>query len=202
VKRIKLLHFVRPAPKISLPFFRISANHKHIPRPQEGRFAIVTGVGRGMRWTRSCCETSSMARTVKSCGPDPPTLGSSLRDSRRRWWLKSPVHQGEREAAVKTVAQGMPVVSAGPVVTAACVFCCRRAMGAASIRHSLRPLLIEDAIVCKIRTLSRRGNAEPCPQTPPSFRGATKSRAITTIGSMVSGLAAPRRPGLTKARGV
>jgi hypothetical protein len=29
------------------------------------------------------------------------------------------------------------------VVTAACYFCCRRAMGAACIRHSLRPLLVE-----------------------------------------------------------
>ncbi len=34
----------------------------------------------------------------------------------------------------------MPVVSAEPVVTAACVFCCRRAMGAACTRHSPRPL--------------------------------------------------------------
>jgi hypothetical protein len=31
-------------------------------------------------------------------------------------------------------------MSAGPVVTAACFFCCRRAMGEASARHSLRPL--------------------------------------------------------------
>jgi hypothetical protein len=35
----------------------------------------------------------------------------------------------------------MPVVLALPVVTAACFFCCRRAMGAACIRHSLRPLM-------------------------------------------------------------
>jgi hypothetical protein len=37
----------------------------------------------------------------------------------------------------------MPVDPAEPVVTAACVFCCRRAMGEALTRHSLRPLLIE-----------------------------------------------------------
>jgi hypothetical protein len=41
---------------------------------------------------------------------------------------------------VKTIAQGMPVDPAPPVVTAACFFCCRRAMGEAITRHSLRPL--------------------------------------------------------------
>jgi hypothetical protein len=41
---------------------------------------------------------------------------------------------------VKTIAQGMPVDLAEPVVTAACFFCCRRAMGEAITRHSLRPL--------------------------------------------------------------
>ena len=51
-----------------------------------------------------------------------------------------PGHRGERGAAVKTIAQGMPVDPAEPVVTAACVFCCRRAMGEAITRHSLRPL--------------------------------------------------------------
>ncbi len=43
---------------------------------------------------------------------------------------------GEHGAAVKTIAQGRPVVSANPVVTAACFSCCRRAMGAASTRPS------------------------------------------------------------------
>jgi len=37
----------------------------------------------------------------------------------------------------------MPDVPALPVVTAACFFCCRRAMGAACTRHSLRPLVFE-----------------------------------------------------------
>jgi hypothetical protein len=41
---------------------------------------------------------------------------------------------------VKAIAQGMPVDLAEPVVTAACFFCCRRAMGEAITRHSLRPL--------------------------------------------------------------
>ena len=43
----------------------------------------------------------------------------------------------------KTIARGMPVAPAEPVVTAACLLCCRRAMGAACIRHSPRPLFFE-----------------------------------------------------------
>ena len=57
----------------------------------------------------------------------------------RRRWLQSPVHRGERAISRKTIAQGMPVAPALPVVTAACLLCCRRAMGAACTRHSLRP---------------------------------------------------------------
>jgi hypothetical protein len=30
-----------------------------IPHPQEGRYAIVTSVGRGMRWTQRLRETSA-----------------------------------------------------------------------------------------------------------------------------------------------
>jgi hypothetical protein len=56
-----------------------------IPRSQEGRFAVVTDVGCGMRWTRQCRCTrvrrrTILMRTAKSCGPDAPTLVSSLRD--------------------------------------------------------------------------------------------------------------------------
>jgi hypothetical protein len=75
---------------------------------------------------RACAPTKASSRTVKPCGPDTPMLVSSLRDGdvgpdgpdtpRRRWWLTSPVHQGERGAAVNTIAQGMPDVLAEPVV--------------------------------------------------------------------------------------
>ena len=79
--------------------------------------------------------------------PTPRRWCQVLRDVfAERWWLTSPVHQGERGAAVKTIVQGMPVDPAKPVVTAACFFCCRRAMGEAITRHSLRPLSIEDCL--------------------------------------------------------
>jgi hypothetical protein len=46
---------------------------------QEGRFAIVTNVGCGMRWTLVVRQTNaSLKRTAKSCGPDAPMLASSL----------------------------------------------------------------------------------------------------------------------------
>jgi hypothetical protein len=68
-----------------------------------------------------------------------------------------PAHRGERGAAVNTIAQGMPVDPAKPVVTAACFFCCRRAMGEALTRHSLRPLFLQGAISEKTPGAMRRG---------------------------------------------
>jgi hypothetical protein len=51
----------------------------------------------------------------------------------------------------------MPDVLAGPVVTAACFSCCRRAMGAACTRHSLRPLDPEGAYMIKTRAKRAAG---------------------------------------------
>src|ERR1700722_2808223 len=75
------------------------------------------------------------------------------RNFHRRWWLTSPVHQGDHGGAVKTIALGMPFVSGGPC-ECACVFSfiAREDAGASSIRHSLRPLCFEGArISCKAR---------------------------------------------------
>ena len=72
-----------------------------------------------------------------------PDAGVKLVDgSHGRRWLTRPAHRGEHGAAVKTIAQGVPVVRLP------CVACVRkvqfvqhaRLAGAASIRHSLRPL--------------------------------------------------------------
>src|ERR1700722_11677551 len=66
------------------------------------------------------------------------------RNFHKRWWLTSPVHQGDHGGAVKTIAQGMPCDFGGPC-ECACVFSfiAREAAGASSIRHSLRPPLPE-----------------------------------------------------------
>jgi hypothetical protein len=50
--------------------------------------------------------------TAKSCGPDTPTLVSSLRmQVRRRRWQESPVAGESTKETVKTIARGMPGVS-------------------------------------------------------------------------------------------
>jgi hypothetical protein len=87
--------------------------------------------------------TSGALRTAKSCGPDAPTLASSfVESSAKRRGQESPVPGESTKDTVKTIAQGMPDDLADPVVTAACFFVCRRAMGEAFTRHSLRPLSI------------------------------------------------------------
>jgi hypothetical protein len=60
--------------------------------PNEGRIAIVTNA----RWDAvdadSAVDETRMRRTVKSCGPDAPTLASSRWSKlHRRWWQQSPV---------------------------------------------------------------------------------------------------------------
>ena len=55
---------------------------------------------------------------------------------------RKPGPRGERDISRKTIAWGMPGDPAEPMVTAACFFCCRRAMGEVVTRHSLRPLII------------------------------------------------------------
>ena len=57
---------------------QITGTYPRIPRPNEGRFAIVTNVGRGERWTRVVQQTNARPeRTAKSCGSDFSTLKSS-----------------------------------------------------------------------------------------------------------------------------
>jgi hypothetical protein len=112
------------------------------PASSEGRFAIVTDVGRGMRWTLCAVRRTARKRTAKSCGPDAPTLASSWRRSLRwRRWQTSPVTGESAKEAVKTIARGMPGVSGVTVVTNARVYYTpRAAAGASGARHSLRPL--------------------------------------------------------------
>jgi len=107
---------------------------------KEGRIAIVTDVGCGMRWTRVWRETSAARGRPSRVVLAPRRWRQAFRRwSGKRRGLSSPAPRGEHGAAVNTIAQGMPVDPAKPVVTAACFFCCRRAMGEAITRHSLRP---------------------------------------------------------------
>jgi hypothetical protein len=83
-----------------------------VPHSSEGRFAIVTNVERGMRWTywnRSALFTRPM-RTAKSRGPGIPTLMLSEQNDLLATGAIKPGPWGEREGNRKTIAQGWPVV--------------------------------------------------------------------------------------------
>jgi hypothetical protein len=99
-KSVPLLIFRSPAPfeKIFL-FFRnqIRCISLAVPSQTEGRFAIVTDVGNGMRWTQAALLTRALTlRTEKTCGPDAPTLASSWRKTNPLMTVANkPGHRGE-----------------------------------------------------------------------------------------------------------
>jgi hypothetical protein len=105
-----------PVPFAKIFRFTSDPNQFYVPRHpgrHEGRFAIVTDVGLGMRWTQVAPKTSALIlRTVKPCGPDAPTLASSSREASfsRAMVARKPGHQGERGISRKTIAQGRPGV--------------------------------------------------------------------------------------------
>jgi hypothetical protein len=112
-----------------------------VPPPPEGRIAIVTDVGSGMRWTRWHCRTSNATRTAKPCGPDLPTLrSSSVRRFTGRRWLSKPGHRGERGISRNPSRRECRLIRLNLWSLPPAFFVCRRAMGEAITRHSLRPL--------------------------------------------------------------
>src|SRR5580704_7572051 len=122
-----------------------------------------------MRWTlwrrvRSFVRTNGADADAKACGPGLPTLRPSTRayDARGRMGARKPGSQGERAISVKTVAQGMPDDLAEPVVTAACLLFCRRAMGCGQHPAFPAPSHLEEGDVrCKARTRWRRESVFP-----------------------------------------
>jgi hypothetical protein len=116
-------------------FFRSSAMVIWSRARQEGRFAIVTDVERGMRWPRHAAACSMHAderhgADVKSRGPGIPTLMPSRRVMMipKATVANKPEHRGDREISVKTIAQGMPDVG-WTCGDCRLLSCCRRAMG-------------------------------------------------------------------------
>jgi len=86
---------------------------RRVPPPHEGRFAIVTDVGGGMRWTLWRARRARLKRTAKPCGPGAATLApSSLAMIRGATGAREPVPRGEHGISVNTIAQGGPDVSA------------------------------------------------------------------------------------------
>jgi hypothetical protein len=117
------------------------------------------------RWVRDAVDAGMSAtndvdpRTAKSCGPDAPTLASSVRKVFPQATVANkPGHRGERDISRKTIARGMPGVSGVTVVTNACAFYTpHAAAGASSARHSLRPLNLSGCdFPGKTRAMQRR----------------------------------------------
>src|SRR4051812_27062442 len=108
--------------------------------------------------------TNDPVRTVKPCGPGIPELMPSA----QRWIAgdggKTAGPRGERGVSRKAIAQGRPDVRLVPVVPAACIFFCRRAMGAIGTRPSLRPLVGEGGTSAKLGRETRREAARSCSQ--------------------------------------
>jgi hypothetical protein len=147
------------ASRRALPLPPNQNDHPCIPHPVRGTLR-----DRHERWTRRVIRRMTRSRTAKSCGPGAPTL--ALSPQRRFRVLQA---TGARKPGPRgTIAQGMPVEPAEPVVTAACFSCCRRAMGEAITRHSLRPprssIDLWGEADCNTRARTRRGTASTYPK--------------------------------------
>ena len=91
--------------------------------------------------------TRALPHTAKACGPDIPTLISSLAERFREATVaRKPGHRGERGISRKTIARGMPGDPGVTVVTTlvcSILFCMRGCGRYPSARHSPCPLLAE-----------------------------------------------------------
>jgi len=164
------------AMKISLSFYRISAYHKHIPPPREGRFAIVTSAGSGMRWTREprqTCDAFADGQVVwswrpwagaKFVGDDPANDGDyEVTDTGES--TKQPLTPSRRECRCFGFTCG----------EFACVLLHFAHKAAGAAKHPAFPApssILRDEVDAKLGRNPRRGNAESCPL--PSLRGAKR----------------------------
>ena len=111
----------------------------------EGRIAIVTACG--ARDAMDARERSASFRADERCLADGegvwswhPWAGAKhAGDDPQATVTNKSRTPGRARISGNTIARGMPVDAAEPVVTAACFFRCRRAMGEAFTRHSPRP---------------------------------------------------------------
>jgi hypothetical protein len=136
-----------PRKNICLSENRKPCSNPHIPR------STHEGVSRSSRHVvrdavdASGAQTNALgSRTVKPCGPDPPTLGSSIADDDRqmRRGLTSPAPRGDHGAAVKPLRRECRTVRPTLSDYAGVVFSFPPpAAGAACTRHSLLPPYFE-----------------------------------------------------------
>jgi len=116
-----------------------------------------------MRWTRRRARRARQRVRRNRAVPISRRWDQVLGDDSRATVAIKPGTPGRTRISRRAIAQGMPVDLAKPVVTAACVFCCRRAMGAACTRHSLCPLTFWGTPTMHHSGKSCRENAKTCP---------------------------------------
>src|SRR5450755_1116068 len=125
-------------------FAQIIFTTEVIPLLHEGRFAIVTDVGRDAVDAGGAL-TKALIGGRRSRVVLTPRRWRQVLKKQASWgrrWQTSPVTGESTKETVKTIARGMPGVSGVTVVTNARAFyTTRAAAGAPSARHSLRPLI-------------------------------------------------------------
>jgi hypothetical protein len=122
-----------------------------------------------MRWTRRCralsgAERSALSRTAKACGPGTPGLVSSLAEMICEATVTKKVMDtgASTQELVNTIAQGMSVDPAKPVVTAACFFVAGGPWARPSPGIPCALSAFEDAKILHNSGAMRRGNAALC----------------------------------------
>ena len=144
-------------------------------RPSEGRLAIVTKCGAGCGGRVGVARRATHMRTAKSCGPDPPTLGSSWRVDPPATVANKPGHRGEHVIGVKTIAQGKSDCSGEPVVINSCAFYfCTRGYGCIEHPAFPAPSVWEGKEISGKPRAYRAARSRNCIYT--SLRGANGSR--------------------------
>ena len=89
--------FVCPVPFAKIFRFSFEPNHLYIsciPGPTQGRFAVVTNVGQGMRWTRVAPKTRALSCGRRSRVVLTPRRWRQVLEKQASWgrrWQTSPV---------------------------------------------------------------------------------------------------------------
>jgi len=193
-----------------------------IPPPLEGRIAIVTDVGSGMRWTRGCSARIARGRrhclrTAKACRPGAPVAGanpqgqamSALRPTRREpggTVTQKPVSPGRARHSPLTPSRrecrcfGFSCSDYAGVL----LIFAHWAMGAAKHPAFPAPSSLRGRRTMHHSGISCRGNAQVCRQERDYVgwvereRNPSSSQAASTVGFVVLnppyGLGANGRP--------
>src|SRR5947209_5474176 len=124
-----------------------------------------------------------LRRTAKPCGPDAPTLASSLWSDPQATVAKEPGRRGEHRISRRTIAQGRPDCFGKPVVTTLVRFFCLRAR----LRVHRAPgfpcaLLLLEGCLLHSSGKSCRGNAEPHPLGCLTFKSRVRAVSSDTRG--------------------